>query len=184
MKAAPNWVDDVLAFWFSELEPQQWFTKSDETDAMITHRFAAQHHELSGAVIEDLTVDARTALAAIVVLDQFPRNMFRGSPRSFASDAKALGLAKLMVERGLDQELPDRERVFVYLPYEHSEDLADQDASVALISCLGDERYTKFAEDHRKVIREFGRFPHRNVILGRVSTPDEAAFLAKPGSSF
>lgn len=180
----PAWVADVLSFWFEELKPADWFTKSDATDALIRERFANLHDELTRVPTNELARSERTALAAVIVLDQFPRNIYRGTPRSFASDPQALQLAQLSVAKGFDKSLNKDQAVFLYLPYEHSEDLAHQDQSVTLMTALGDESYTRYAEAHRDVIREFGRFPHRNEILGRASTPEEEDYLAKPGSGF
>ena len=180
----PAWVGDVLAFWFEDLQPADWFKQSDATDAAINLRFAALHAELTQTPADQLAPTARTALAAVIVLDQFPRNMFRGRSESVASDPHALSLAQIAVDKGYDKGMDKDQAVFLYLPFEHSEDLAVQDRSVALISALGDERYTEYAEAHRDVIREFGRFPPRNKALGRKSTPQEEAYLAKPDSGF
>ncbi len=184
MELDSNWPETVLTFWFGELEPSQWFKKSDDMDRRIAQRFGELHRDVAAASGSQLMADARTALAAIIVLDQFSRNMFRGTPAAFASDAKALAVAKDVVARGWDQELSKNERVFVYLPFEHSERLEDQDRSVVLISSLGDDEFTRYAEAHRDVILAFGRYPHRNAILGRRSTPEEEVFLAQPGSGF
>ena len=124
------------------------------------------------------------ALAHCLLLDQLPRNLFRGSLRAFASDGKALALAKAAVTRGLDMQVAPIRRTFLYLPFEHSEVLADQDRSVELFTALGDADTLKFAQAHYDIVARFGRFPHRNAILGRPSTPEELAFLATPGSGF
>ena len=177
-----NWVEDVLDFWFCELQPKQWFVKSEETDQLIRNRFRLLHERLANTAVDLLLDDRATALAAIIVLDQFPRNMFRDTPAAFASDPKALELAKQAVRLGFDLELKGERRIFIYLPYEHSEDLADQDQALALISAIGNTEYTRYAQAHREIICQFGRFPHRNAILNRPSTPQEEAFLA-PGST-
>lgn len=182
--AEPAWVGDVLGFWFSDLEPAQWFKKDAAVDAQIAERFGDVHGRLRETAVEELAATPRRALAAIIVLDQFPRNLFRDSPQAFASDAMARALADLAVVCGHDQGFGKDERTFIYLPFEHSEDFADQDRSVALISSLGDDNYTQYAEAHRDVISRFGRFPHRNAILGRQSTVEEEAYLARPGSGF
>ena len=179
-----NWPADVLSFWFEELQPADWFTKSDQTDALITQRFRQLHDLLRATSNDDLLASPERALAAVIVLDQFPRNMFRNAPESFASDEQALALAKRAVELKLDAALEPEKRIFLYLPFEHSEALADQDSAVALITALRDESYTRYAHAHRDVIVEFGRFPHRNEVLGRPSTAAEEAFLAKPDSRF
>ena len=180
----PAWVADVLSFWFEELKPADWFEKNEAVDARITERFAALYGRLRQIAVDQLATSSRTALAAVIVLDQFPRNILRGRPEAFASDRHALSVAQIAVAKGYDKDLTKDEAVFLYLPYEHSEDLAVQDRAVALISALGDERYAQYAEAHRDVIREFGRFPHRNAVLGRQSTPEEEAYLAKPDSGF
>jgi uncharacterized protein (DUF924 family) len=183
-QASPGWAGSVLAFWFEELEPADWFRKSDATDETIRSRFMGLHGDLLDADATVLTADAETALAAILVLDQFPRNMFRGTPESFASDGLALDVARRVVDDGLDAEVALDRRVFIYLPFEHSENLADQHRAVNLITPLGNADYTRYAIAHRDVIERFGRFPHRNAILARASTPDERAYLAEPGSGF
>jgi uncharacterized protein (DUF924 family) len=181
--------DDVLAFWF-EGDPNAWrdawFRKSDEFDAASAHFTGAARAARDGTF--DTWADTpRGALALILLLDQLPRNLFRGTPEAFASDAKARLVAAATVARGFDAMLTATERVFVYLPFEHAESLADQDESVRLFGTLrGSMRDSTidYAERHRAVIRRFGRFPHRNAILGRTSTPDEVAYLAEPGAGF
>ena len=180
-----DWAAGVLRFWFEELGASGWFKKSEATDAEITARFEELHRDITGAPADTLLADRDAALAAVIVLDQFARNMFRGKPASFASDAKALDLARRAVEFGYDdRDLSADRRVFFYLPFEHSEELADQHRSVELISALGNAEYTKYAIAHRDVIERFGRFPHRNTILGRTSTAAEESYLAEPGSGF
>ncbi|NJD30748.1 MAG: DUF924 domain-containing protein [Gammaproteobacteria bacterium] len=179
----PRWVAEVLDFWFREIGPTNWFAKSDDVDGQIRSRFDRLHEQVS---LEDPTalVTPRAALAAVIVLDQFSRNMFRGSPRAFASDPLARRLAADAVARGLDRDLTPDQRLFLYLPFEHSEDRADQARSVELIGQLGNERWTLYAEAHRTIIDRFGRFPHRNAILGRTSTPEELELLKDPMGSF
>ena len=179
-----NWVDDVLTFWFDELEPADWFTKSDATDTRIRTRFLDLYRQLAAQPVSALTTSRREALAAVIVLDQFPRNLFRGDAQSFATDPQALAITKAAIEAGFTQGLSVDESVFLYLPFEHSESLEDQDRAVDVISALGNDNYTQYAIAHRDVIRKFGRFPHRNVILGRQSTAEEQAYLAEPGSGF
>ena len=181
---APDWVGEVLRFWFETLTPAAWFKRDEAVDAEIRRRFSSRHMRLAAVDHNGVPPNARTALATVIVLDQFPRNMFRGSPLAFASDAKARQVTKAAVAAGLDRELDIDGRVFLYLPLEHSEDARDQLQSVALISALGDASYAKFALAHKVIIDRFGRFPHRNATLGRISTPEEIAFLAEPGSSF
>jgi uncharacterized protein (DUF924 family) len=183
--------EDVIAFWFGSgadygKRHKRWFEKDPVFDAEITRRFLQLHEALarSPAWLDD----ARACLGRIVVLDQFPRQMFRSQPRAFATDALALQAARLAVERGYDRGLLPVERMFVYLPFEHSETLEDQERACTLTQPLAafaetDDVY-RYAVAHRDVIRRFGRFPHRNAIFGRVSTPEEVAFLRQPGSSF
>jgi uncharacterized protein (DUF924 family) len=180
----PAWVDDVLHFWLDRLGRKSWFVKDAAIDAEIRERFAPVIDEINVRPVDEAVSSAAHALATVVVLDQFPRNIYRGTPRAFAYDELARGIARLAIALGLDQRLPAEQRVFLYMPFEHSEAYADQLRSVELIGALGDEEYTRFAEAHRDVIERFGRFPHRNDILERVSTPEEMDFLMQPGSSF
>jgi uncharacterized protein (DUF924 family) len=179
-----TWVADVLTFWFAETRPDQWFKKDPAFDAGIRERFLALHEDLARREAQDLVADVHTALAAVIVLDQFSRNMFRDTPRAFAADPQARAVAEAAIGRGLDRGLTKDERVFLYLPFEHAEDRAVQARSVALVASLGDPELTKWAEAHHAIIERFGRFPHRNNVLGRASTVDEAEFLKQPGSSF
>ena len=183
-QVSQTWADDVLRFWFQELKPEQWFKKDGAVDAAIAARFAGTRAVVDQTEVATLLADAETARAAILVLDQFSRNMFRGTARAFAGDDKALKLAGEVLACRWEQGLSKSERLFVYLPFEHAEDSALQARSVALISALADDFLTKFALEHQVIIQQFGRFPHRNSILGRVSTPEEIAFLQQPGSSF
>jgi uncharacterized protein (DUF924 family) len=185
----------VLDFWFGAPGlPQagqrraEWFRKSDAFDASIRERFLSTYEGAAAGRLTQWDATARELLALIVVLDQFPRNMFRGSSRAFAADAQALSAAERMVARGWDIELVPLERSFAYLPFEHAEDSASQERSVRLFGALAqDAAYAdllEWARKHYVIIQRFGRFPHRNIILGRVSTPEESEFLSQPGSSF
>lgn len=174
----------VLSFWFEELTAEEWFAKSAKIDAVIRDRFAPTHLALAKGVPEAWRADAEAHLAAVIVLDQFSRNIYRDTPLAFATDGLALKEARAAVGRGHDQALGAERRVFFYMPFEHSENLGDQNRAVELIARLGNETYTRYAEAHRDVIAEFGRFPHRNAILGRTSTPAEERYLAKPGAGF
>ena len=180
----PAWVDEVLSFWFGELDKAAWFTKSDATDARIRDRFAELYEKIAAAPAEDQLTNSRRALAAVIVLDQFSRNMFRSSPKAFAADPVARAIATGALDRGFGKDYGLDEAAFMFLPFEHSEKLADQDKSVELFSSLGDEEYTRYAIAHRDIIARFGRFPHRNAVLGRQSSLEEAEFLKQPGSSF
>lgn len=185
----------VLTYWFGEQSDDQaviaekgslWFRGGPAVDAEITARF---NQTVVAAAAGELDAWAETptgALALIVLLDQFTRNIYRGTAQMYDADPKARALADGLVRAGLDQQLRPIERVFVYLPFEHHEDLASQDRSVALFEALAAERpdmagYVQYAESHRTVIRDFGRFPHRNPLLGRLSTPEEEAYLAAGG---
>jgi uncharacterized protein (DUF924 family) len=196
----------VFDFWFVPTEGQaadamrsQWFKKDDAFDREIASRFGAQLDQaLAGGLREWDAEGPASALARIVLLDQFSRNAFRGTPKAFAGDAQALQAALDMVDAGADLTLPPLQRAFVYMPFEHAEDMAMQEQAVALFTRMDNaERDTAsaatskgiagmldFAQRHREVIRRFGRFPHRNAILGRASTPEEIAFLQQPGSGF
>jgi len=172
----------VLEFWFrGDEERKEWFTKSDAFDAEIRGRFLALHEEAARGELMRWKDSPGDCLALIVVLDQFPRNMFRGSSRAFSTDALALEAAKHAVAAGYDKQLSVVARSFVYLPFEHSESLADQEMALKLFE--GHANF-EWARKHWEIVRRFGRFPHRNAVLGRQSTPAEIEFLKEPGSSF
>lgn len=179
-----DWSERVLAFWFDEVGPQRWFIKDAALDARIGELFGPVYEHLAQTPSEDLVADATQALAAVVVLDQFSRNMFRDDAKAFALDDKALDIARAAIARGFDKQIETDRRIFMYLPFEHSEDGADQERSIELIGSLGRPDLLKWAQAHKDVIDRFGRYPHRNVILGRVSTPEELVFLKEPGSGF
>jgi uncharacterized protein (DUF924 family) len=153
-------------------------------DAAVRARFLTLHERLMARPSDELAADPRTALAAVIVLDQMSRNMFRGTARAFAADPQALRVAEAAIARGFDAGLSKEERSFLYLPFEHCEDRAAQARSVALIASLGDPELTGWAQAHRAIVDRFGRFPHRNRILGRASTAEEIEFLKQPGSGF
>jgi len=179
-----GWVGDVLKFWFEETDPDQWFKKDPTFDASIRERFLRLHEILACRGNNDLLADARTALAAVIVLDQMSRNMFRDTPRAFAADPLALWVAETAIARGFDAGLTKDERHFLYLPFQHSEDRQSQARAVALTASLGDPELQRWAEAHRAIVDRFGRFPHRNNVLGRISTPEETEFLKQADSSF
>lgn len=174
----------VIKFWFDTLKPGDWFTKSNDLDQDIAKRFGATHLSLAGNIPQEWRGSAETVLALIVVFDQFPRNIYRGTPLAFATDCLALKEAKSAIEAGLDQLVDAKRRPFFYMPFEHSEELSDQDRAVELFSRLGDEEMLRYAHLHRDVIVRYGRFPHRNAILGRENTAEETAYLAEPGAGF
>jgi uncharacterized protein (DUF924 family) len=167
---------DVLAFWRGA-GPDKWFTKDTAFDDDIRSRFLATYEAAAAGKLADWENAADSALALAIVLDQFPRNMFRGSARTYAADPAALAMVKRAIARGFDQAVAPIDRQFFYLPFEHSELLEDQDRACALFRAEGDADKLKWAELHADIIRRFGRFPHRNAALGRVSTPEEQAFL-------
>lgn len=183
-KLAFGWWDALLDYWFGTLKRQDWFAKNDKVDRVLAERFLSLHQQLASMRLDAQAMSARQVLASVLALDQLPRNLFRGTPKAFATDAAARRLAGAAVDLGYDRAMSRDERAFLYLPFEHSERLEDQDRAVDLISALGDPEYTRYAIAHRSVIARFGRFPHRNSILGRVSTPEEVVFLKQPGSSF
>jgi uncharacterized protein (DUF924 family) len=166
----------VLAFWRAA-GPDKWFEQDDAFDAAIRERFLDTYEAAAGGRLAAWEGDAEGALALVIVLDQFPRNMFRGDARSFAADPLAREVADRAIARGFDQLFLPPERRFFYLPFMHAENLADQERCVAFCRAAVDDEGVKFAELHADIIRRFGRFPHRNRVLGRVTTPDEQAFL-------
>jgi uncharacterized protein (DUF924 family) len=171
---------EIITFW-REAGYERWYKKDDAFDAEIRRRFLATWNAALAGQRDDWQDSDDGTLALLIVLDQFPRNMFRGDPRTFASDPKAREVADRAIARGVDQRLDSVMRQFVYLPFEHSEDLADQQRSVALFKALGDAENLRYAEVHEDIIRKFGRFPHRNQVLGRTTTEAEAAFLNSGG---
>ncbi len=193
----------VLAFWFgseisdgtvAQAQSALWWQKNPATDDAIRARFAGWTAQAASGALDAWRATPQGLLALIVLTDQFPRNMYRGTPQSFAFDALALGLCREGLARGADRQLRPIERVFFYLPLEHSEVLADQQQAVQNMGALAaavpaDQRapfegFADYARRHQAVIARFGRFPHRNAILGRSSTPQEREFLQQPGSSF
>jgi uncharacterized protein (DUF924 family) len=173
---------DVLAFWRAA-GPDKWFKKDAGFDAEITRRFSALWQRATAGSPPAWEDTPEAALALVILLDQFPRNMFRGDGRAFATDTLARGVADRAIARGFDQAVPASERLFFYLPFEHSESLADQERGFALIDALGDDDLRRWSKIHADIIRRFGRFPHRNTALGRATTPEEQAFLDGGGFS-
>ena len=182
---------NILDFWFGpppHAPRETWFRKDPAFDAQILLRFSDDIAAALAGAYGDWCTSARGALARVILLDQFTRNVFRDTPDAFAGDAAALATAADAIDRGLDAELDQYERSFLYMPFEHAEDLVQQERSVALFGALaeasGERGGLEWAEKHAVIIRRFGRFPHRNAILGRESTPEEIAFLGQPGSRF
>ena len=184
MRAEMPGPEDVLAFWFDELTANDWFRGGADLDERIAGRFRGLHLSLARSLTPAWRESPEARLAGIIVLDQFPRNIYRGTPLAFATDGLARREARLALETDADTTLGKDQRCFLYLPFEHSEDMGDQDRSVALFTALADANYLDYAERHRDVIRRFGRFPHRNAILGRDCTAEELDYLATPGAGF
>ncbi len=187
--SAPKFAE-VLEFWFGTPESRErgrprkaWFQKSEAFDAEIRRRFLPAWELAARGGLAHWQETPLASLALVIVLDQFPRNMFRGTARAFSSDPPALAAARSLIERGFDRLLGPVERQFAYLPFEHAEDLAAQRRSLALFGAL-DTGLFEYAKRHYEIIARFGRFPHRNLILGRESTPEEIELLGRPGSSF
>ena len=178
-QATPAEALDVVRFW-QDAGPELWFAKDPEFDRRFRERFLALHEAAARGELAGWIASPYGALGLLLLLDQFPRNAFRGTPRMYDTDALARTMASAAIAAGHDQKVPVELRLFIYLPFGHSEDMADQDRSVALSLPLG-ERNLAHAEGHRDIVRRFGRFPHRNAILGRTTTPDEQRFLDEGG---
>ena len=176
--------EDVLAFWFSKETTAKWFNGGTAFDALCRERFA---HAIEAAKAGDLDHWAATpegTLALVILLDQMTRNIYRGTPDAFSGDAAALAIAKAAVAKGFDGEIPSERRNFLYLPFQHSERLEDQERGMELFATNDVDDGLHWMRKHRDIIARFGRFPHRNAVLGRASTPEEVEFLQQPGSSF
>ena len=175
----PETADGIIAFW-AEAGGARWFTADPDFDMLIRARFLATHEDAARGDLAWQT-EAGGALALLLLLDQFPRNMFRGTPRAFATDARAVEVAAHAIAMGFDRHIEPLLRGFFYVPFTHAEDLGQQRRGEALYTAVGDVEGLKWATLHREIIARFGRFPHRNAILGRVTTPDEQAFLDDGG---
>jgi uncharacterized protein (DUF924 family) len=173
---AEDWIQAVLQFWFKELKPEAWFGKDPVLDQLIRVRFGALYEQRKESAPET-TISARGSLAAVIVLDQFPRNMYRGLPQAFATDQQALAISQRAIGLALDLELDPQQRAFLYMPFQHSEDRTVQERSVELFAALGNPETLAYAREHHAIIEQFGRFPHRNAILGRTSSAQELEFL-------
>jgi len=170
-----NWPNEILLFWFDEMDPEDWWAKNDAIDDRITDRFLDLWKEQKSKTAGDFLGSPETALAAVILFDQFPRNMFRDSADAFSTDHLAQQIAEQAVELELDQQLPEQQRVFLYMPFMHAEDIQMQNKSVTLFTKLGSNE--KFANEHHDVIAKFGRFPYRNEVLGRQTRPEEQAAI-------
>lgn len=175
---------DILRFWFEELDTASWWRKDERLDQQIRQRFGALHSAASAGELWGWRESAEGRLAELIVLDQFSRNLFRDDARAFAQDGMALVLAQEAVRLGSDRGLPPAQRSFLYMPYMHSESLAIHDQALQLFDQPGLENNLDFERQHRDLILRFGRYPHRNAVLGRVSTVEEEAYLAEPGAGF
>ena len=179
-------VDDVAVhnFWFKDIGPDKWWTKDRDLDELIKQRFQGIHHRATHCELYPWRDTPGGRLAEIIVLDQFSRNIYRGRPESFANDAQALALAQAAVDLGTDKKLNASEKGFLYMPFMHSESLLIHDIAMQLFAQKGLENYYRFERQHKVIIERFGRYPHRNAILGRESTPAEIEYLQQPGSGF
>lgn len=176
--------DDILRFWFDEIAPAQWWKVDPAFDAAIAQRFGALHAAAVQGELFEWRKDADGRLAEVIVLDQFSRNIHRGTPGAFAADPMALALAQEAVAGGYDLRLAPERRVFLYMPCMHSESRRVHEEAERLFTALGIQDNLDFERRHRAIIERFGRYPHRNAILGRTSSAEELAFLQTPGSSF
>ncbi|MCG9580424.1 DUF924 domain-containing protein [Vibrio tubiashii] len=183
MSTLPN-ATDVLNFWFNELEPKDWFVSSSELDKTITSRFGDLLKSAAQSELFTWRDSPQGRLAEVIVLDQFSRNIYRNTPKAFAQDPLALALAQEAISLGLDQELETKQRSFLYMPFMHSESAIIHQQAVELFNVVGMENNHEFELKHKVIIDRFGRYPHRNDILGRASSPEEVEFLTQPGSSF
>ncbi len=176
--------ETVLDFWFKETPPRQWFQKNADFDRQVEQRFGATLAAAAAGEFDAWLETPRGALAVVILLDQFSRNIYRDDPRAFDNDGKAQAITRSQVGKGADRQLESMERTFLYMPLMHSENAADQELSVELFEAWSNANTADFARRHRDIIKRFGRFPHRNKVLGRTSTAEEAEFLKQPGSSF
>lgn len=175
---------DIIDFWFTEMEPGAWTRKIPELDEQMRQRFTEVHRQAAQGELWDWRKTDLGRLAEVIVLDQFSRNMYRDTPEAFAADALALVLAQEAISGGVDERLAVEQRLFLYMPFMHSESLAIHERALELFSAPGLERHLGYEHRHRDILLRFGRYPHRNAILGRASTEQELAFLQQPGSSF
>ncbi|HOH03184.1 MAG: hypothetical protein BWY17_05172 [Deltaproteobacteria bacterium ADurb.Bin207] len=175
---------EILDFWFRELEPTQWWQKDEQLDALIRRRFGHWHEQAMAGEWCAWRESAAGSLAEVIILDQFSRNIYRGKPESFLSDPMALALAQCAIAKEFDRALPPTERGFLYMPFMHSESRLIHEQAVKLFESLGNAHSLEFEYKHKRIIDRFGRYPHRNPILGRESSAEELEFLTQPDSSF
>ena len=184
-EAAKRTIADILAFWHDEHGFDDWFKQNDAFDAAIRDRFADHVEAAAKGAYDTWSSCADGALALIILLDQMPRNLYRGQARAYATDDKALAVALKSVDAGFDLQQPRDRRLFYYMPFEHCEDLEHQELCMTLMADrIGNDEFVHYAKLHRDIVARFGRFPHRNAVLGRNSTAEELAFLQEPNSSF
>jgi len=172
LTCAVDWQSEVVDFWLS-LEPEQWWSADPRLDELVRDQFKALWQEKRQLPPELFLSDARTALASVILFDQFPRNMFRGTADQYSTDPLAEAIARGAVDRGLDEQLDQKGRIFLYMPFMHSENMDDQRRSLLLFTALGEPQQLKYAHHHHDIVERYGRFPHRNAILGRASRADE-----------
>lgn len=176
--------NEVLDFWFNELEPKQWWQKDEGLDSMIQKRFGALHFQAKSGELFTWRDTAFGSLAEVIILDQFSRNIYRDTPEAFASDPMALALAQFSISKGFEKELSDIQCSFLYMPFMHSESKLIHVEAIKLYEALGIKNNLDFEHKHKMIIDRFGRYPHRNKILGRQSTEEENEFLKQPNSAF
>jgi uncharacterized protein (DUF924 family) len=179
--APDDWADQLLRFWFEDHGRDDWFGGGPDFDAQVADRFGEWREALRSQPVEAFTIGAATALAAVLLFDQVPRNMHRGTAEAFATDELALAIARAVIARGYDEALDTDQRLFLYLPFEHSEDIDDQRESLRLMGGLDNPEYLDFAQKHFDIVKRFGRFPHRNAALGRADRDGEAEAIAAGG---
>lgn len=184
MSSSEEGIRHVLDFWFGPGREKQWFLRSDAFDAEVAEALGPWYRRARAGELESWRKTPEGAVALVLLLDQVPRQIFRNSPDAFGCDEMAREVTLEAVAEGFNEQLDPAQQLFLYLPLEHSEELADQEQAVALIARLGDAEWTRYAELHHDIIARFGRFPHRNQTLGRETTPEEAEFLTQPNSSF
>lgn len=176
--------EQIIRFWFEETTPDKWWQKDDYFDAEIKRRFINLHNQAKVGELFTWRDSAEGSLAEIIILDQFSRNIYRDTPEAFGCDSLALVLAQTAIAKRFDEKLPEVQRSFIYLPFMHSESQLIHEQAVKLYTALGNENNLDFELQHKRIIDRFGRYPHRNEILGRKSTPEEVQFLTEPNSSF